>query len=288
MSERNYGLVLEGGAMRGLFTAGVLDVLMENGVSFDGLVGVSAGAAFGSNFKSGQIGRTLRYNLAFCRDKRYCSFRSYLKTGDLFGADFCYRTLPLELDVFDDAAFCASPMEFYAVATDVDNGEAVYFDCREGGLKALDYIRASASMPLVSRPVEIDGKRFLDGGISDSVPLAFFEGLGYRKNVVVLTKPYGYRKKKMPCGAAFALRKLPAVAKAMQKRHLGYNLALSEIEEKEKRGEIFVIRPDAPLPIGHTTHSQKKLRRVYAIGRAVAERELSRLLAYLKEDGESS
>ena len=269
--------------MRGLFTAGVLDVLMEHGVTFDGLVGVSAGAAFGSNLKSGQIGRTLRYNLAFCKDRRYCSFRSLRKTGDLFGAEFCYRTLPLELDVFDDAAFRTSPMEFYAVATDVDTGEAVYLDCKSGGLEALDYIRASASMPIVSRPVETAGRRLLDGGISDSIPLAWFESIGYQRNLVVLTKPLGYRKRKTPRVACIALRRDPAIAKAMANRHIFYNETVASIEEREAKGEIFVIRPDAPLPIGHTTHSRKKLRRVYALGREVATRRLGELLAFLNK-----
>ena len=284
MSAGKRGLVLEGGAMRGLFTAGVLDVLMENGVTFDGIVGVSAGAAFGSNFKSGQIGRTLRYNLAFCRDKRYCSIRSLIRTGDLYGAEFCYRTLPLELDVFDSAAFNAHPAEFYAVATDVETGSPVYLKCEGDGIKTLDYIRASASMPLVSRPVSVDGMRLLDGGIADSIPLAFFEGLGYTKNLVILTKPFGYRKRKAARAATFVLRRLPAVANALKKRHLVYNETLASIEEREAKGEIFVIRPGEPLPIGHVSHSPKQLRCVYDLGRAVAERRLSDLLNFLRSE----
>ena len=279
------GLILEGGAMRGLFTAGVLDVLMENGVTFDGVIGVSAGAAFGSNFKSHQNGRTLRYNLAFCRDKRYCSFRSLRKTGDLFGAEFCYRTLPLELDVFDFEAYRADPSVFYAVATDVDTGEAVYLDLTGDDLNILDSIRASASMPLVSRPVSVDGRRLLDGGIADSIPLAYFESLGYTKKLLVLTKPLGYRKKKTPRAATLALRKYPRIAEAMAKRHIGYNETLASIEERERRGELFVIRPDAALPIGHTTHSRRKLQRVYDLGREVATRRLPELLRFLNDEG---
>jgi predicted patatin/cPLA2 family phospholipase len=169
------GIVLEGGAMRGLFTAGVLDVLMENGIVCDGMVGVSAGATFGCNYKSKQIGRTLRYNLKYCRDKRYCSFSSLIKTGDLYGADFCYRQIPNELDIFDTKAFLENPMEFYIVCSDIDSGKPLYYKYEKSDDRDLEYMRASASMPLVSRIVEIDGKRLLDGGMTDSIPLQFSE-----------------------------------------------------------------------------------------------------------------
>ena len=126
------GLVLEGGAMRGLFTAGVTDVMLERGVTYDGIVGVSAGAVFGCNYKSHQPGRVLRYNLRFCRDPRYCSVRSWAKTGDLYGADFCYRAIPDELDPFDRAAYAADPTDFWVVCTDADTGKPVYHNCLTG------------------------------------------------------------------------------------------------------------------------------------------------------------
>ena len=157
------GLVLEGGGLRGLFTAGVLDVLMERGVKFDGIVGVSAGACFGCNYKSGQIGRVIRYNKRFARDPRYCSWKSLFTTGDLFGAEFCYRTLPMELDVFDAAAYEANPMEFHVVATDCATGKAVYRRLDKADARAFNWIRASASMPLVSRPVAYIDSRVAAG-----------------------------------------------------------------------------------------------------------------------------
>lgn len=172
------GMVLEGGAMRGLYTAGVLDVLMENGIYTDGAVGVSAGAAFGCNYKSRQIGRSLRYNCKYCRDPRYISLLSLIRTGDLYNAQFCYYEIPEKLDPFDTAAFAASPMEFYVVATDVTTGKPAYHLCRDGGRDDIEWMRASASMPLVSRVVEIGGGLYLDGGISDSIPLEWF--LQYR------------------------------------------------------------------------------------------------------------
>ena len=189
------GLVLEGGAMRGLFTAGVLDVMMENGVWADGVIGVSAGAVFGCNYKSGQIGRTIRYNMRFCRDWRYCSLRSLILTGDLFGAKFCYETLPRELDLFDYDAYAQNPLPFYVVCTDVETGEAVYERCDRSDGEWMEVFRASASMPLASRVVGVRGKKLLDGGIADSIPIRYFESIGYERNIVVLTQPKDFVKK---------------------------------------------------------------------------------------------
>ena len=190
------GLVLEGGAMRGLFSAGVLDVMMENGIEFDGIMGVSAGAVFGCNYKSGQIGRSIRYNMRFCGDPRYCSLESLRKTGDLYGVQFCYDEIPNKLDPFDKEAYKANPTPFYAVCTNVETGKAIHKRLDNGDAKDMEYFRASASMPVVSRIVEVDGYKLLDGGITDSIPLASMERRGYKRNVVVLTQPLGFVKKK--------------------------------------------------------------------------------------------
>ena len=189
------GLILEGGAMRGLFSAGVIDVFMENGIEFDAAIGVSAGAAFGCNYKSRQPGRVIRYNKRFAKDPRFCSLRSLIKTGDLFGAEFCYHTIPDKLDLFDTQAYIDNPMDFYVVVTDIETGKAVYINSEEAGEDALECFRASASMPVVSKPVEIKGKKYLDGGIADSVPIQYFESIGSDRNVIILTQPIGYVKK---------------------------------------------------------------------------------------------
>lgn len=281
------GLLLEGGAMRGLFTAGALDVLLENGVEFDAMAGVSAGAAFGCNYKSRQAGRVLRYNLKYCRDPRYCSLRSLLRTGDLYGADFCYREIPERLDPFDVAAYRANPMAFYAVCTDVQTGEALFHRCDLGDGEDLDWIRASASMPLVSRVVEIDGRGYLDGGIADSIPLRRFEELGYGRNVVILTQPEGFVKEKsrmLPLMKP-ALRKYPALLRAMERRHELYNAATAYVAAREAAGSAFVLRPDAPLPIHRTENDPAKLQACYDFGRAVAQRRLPDLLAFVKGEG---
>ena len=284
-NTRKQGLVLEGGAMRGLFTAGVMDVLMENGIVFDGIVGVSAGAAFGCNYKSGQIGRVLRYNSTYCQDWRYCSFRSLIKTGDLYGADFCYHELPEQLDLFDDEAFQKNPADFYAVCTDCESGEPVYKKIQSAQYNDLEWIRASASMPLVSRIVDINGQKLLDGGIADSIPLRFMENSGYANNVVVLTQPRSYRKKKnslLPL-MKLALKKYPKVVDAMARRHINYNETLDYIRKQEQEGKVFVISPDEKLDIGRTEKDPDKLRAVYAIGRKAAEAKLSELKHFLHQ-----
>ena len=279
-------LVMEGGAMRGMFTCGVIDVLMENGVRFDGAAGISAGACFGCNFKSGQIGRPIRYNKRYSRDWRYCSLRSLVQTGDLYGADFCYRALPDELDPFDRAAFAANTMDFYVGAADVDTGEIRYHNCRDGGARDMQWMRASASMPMVSRVVEADGFRLLDGGIVDPVPYRFMEEQGYDRNVYILTQPKGYRKertKALPL-VRLLLRRTPKMAEAMARRHEVYNAQMAEIDEKERRGEILVIRPPEALGISRTEHDPDELERVYQLGRREAEKALPQIRDFLREN----
>ena len=267
------GLVLEGGAMRGLFTAGVLDVLMERGVKFDGMIGVSAGACFGCNYKSGQIGRVIRYNKRFARDGRYCSWKSLLRTGDLFGADFCYRELPLELDVFDAAAFESNPMEFHVVATDCATGKPVYKHLDKVDDRMFRWIQASASMPLVSRPVEIDGGLYLDGGLSDGIPLRYFESLGYGHNLVITTRPHGYRKfpKRKMWLMKPLLRRYPAIYEALKNRYVWYNETLEYIDGRVAANKALLIAPKEPLPISRTCHDPEVMQRVYDIGRKAGE-----------------
>lgn len=277
------GLILEGGAMRGMFTAGVTDVMMERGITFDGAVGVSAGAAFGTNYKSHQIGRTIRYNKRFCNDPRYCGLRSLLTTGNLYNTDFAYRELPLHLDVFDFAAYRSNPMEFYVVCTDVETGEPVYHRYDGTEESGFDWIRASASMPLVSRIVDIDGKKLLDGGIADAIPLRFFQNLGYTRNMVILTQAADYRKKKTGALPLIRLmyRRYPQLVQAMARRHDMYNSTLEYIHRQEAAGNILVIRPEAPLPVSRVEKNPQKLQEAYDIGRRTAAGQLERILRFL-------
>ncbi len=272
------GIVMEGGAMRGMFTCGVLDVLMEEGITFDGAVGVSAGATFGCNLKSGQIGRALRYNKKYCTDKRYHSISSLITTGDIYNVDFCYEELPYKIDKWDVDSFASNPMEFYCVVTDAVTGKPVYYKCEKGDRKDIKWIQASASMPLVSRPVKIDGGVYLDGGISDSIPLKFMEEKGYDKILVIETQPKDYvkgKQKYMPL-VRLMLRKYPGMIKAMEDRYLMYNEEKRYIREKEEKGEIEVIRPLEPLNISAIEKDPKELERVYQLGRAEGKKYIGR------------
>ncbi len=284
MSQKT-GLVLEGGAMRGLFSAGVLDVMMENGIELDAAMGVSAGAVFGCNYKSGQIGRSIRYNLRFCGDPRYCSFESLRKTGDLYNVQFCYDEIPNKLDPFDTVAYKANPMPFYAVCTNVETGKAIHKRLDNGDAKDMEYFRASASMPVVSRIVEVDGYKLLDGGITDSIPLASMERRGYKRNVVVLTQPLGFVKKKskmLPL-IRVAMRQYPNVIRAMEVRHIRYNKQTAYVHKQELAGNAFVIRPPHDLGISRIDDDPAELRRVYELGRKEMEERLPELREFLKK-----
>ena len=277
------GLILEGGAMRGMFSCGILDVLMENGVTFDGCAGISAGAVFGCNFKSGQIGRPIRYNKKYCADPRYMSLRSLVTTGDLYGVQFCYHELPDKLDVFDRKAFSENPMAFYVGATDVDTGKAVYHLCKDGGAEDIEWMRASASMPMVSRVVKIGDYRLLDGGIVEPVPYDFMRREGYGRNVVILTQPREYRKKKsamLPL-MRLTMKKYPKVVEAMALRHERYNAMTDRIAEDEKQGKVLVLRPPEALGISRTEKDPEELERVYQMGRRIALQRLDEVRAYL-------
>lgn len=278
------GLILEGGAMRGMFTCGIIDVFMENGIEFDGAVGVSAGACFGCNIKSRQIGRAIRYNKKYCKKREYASWLNLLTEGNIFGVKFCYETLPLELDVWDSEAFQNNPMEFYAVCTDAKTGEAVYHKCTTGLGEDIQYFRASASMPFVSRVVEIGDERLMDGGVADSVPIRFFQDIGYEKNVIILTRPRAYRKKKSKLTGLLGkvmLRDYPNLARAMEKRPDEYNMTLEYIADQERKGNVLVLSPEEDLNIPHMTKKPEELERVYQIGRKVAQKHLDEVIRYV-------
>jgi len=269
--------------MRGMFTAGIIDVFLENGIKFDGAVGVSAGAVFGCNFKSQQIGRTLRYNKKYCRDKRYVSFLNWLKTGDLYPPEFCYITLPNELDKFDVETYRKNTMDFYVVSTDVNTGKPVYELCNDGGAGDIQWFRASASMPVFSNPVKIGDGLYSDGGTSDSVPLKFMEEKGYDKILVVLTQPKGYRKKQYK-GLTFikiVLRKYPMLFKAMKDRHLMYNETMDYIDKREVDADVFVLRPLEQLKVKPAETNPDELERVYQLGRKAGTDNIEKIKEWL-------
>ena len=279
------GLIMEGGAMRGMFTAGVIDVLMEAGVCFDGAIGVSAGAVFGCNYKSRQIGRVIRYNKTYCQDPRYVSFRSLLRTGDIYGEEFCYHELPDRLDPFDVKTYEENSMDFYVVCTDVETGKPVYHNCLKGDAEDIQWMRASASMPALSRFVNLDGHMLSDGGTADSIPVQFFESIGYERNVVILTQPKGYVKKPnqlLPL-LRILLRKNPALIQALENRHERYNETIAYIKKQELSGNLLVIRPEAALNIGAVERHPEELERVYQLGRKEGEKRLAKVEEFLAD-----
>ncbi|MDE1549904.1 patatin-like phospholipase family protein [Jeotgalibaca caeni] len=276
------GLVLEGGGMRGLYTAGVLDYFIEEGIEVDGMVTVSAGALFGINYASKQHGRTLRYNKQYIQDKRYISVRSLLRTGDIVNKDFAYYRVPFELDKFDQEAFEQSGIDFYATLTNVKTGEPEYIQIKEG-FEQIEALRASGSMPFVSKMVPYQGELYLDGGVSDSIPFKKAQKLGYKKLIVILTRPLDYRKTKSNTRIIdFFYRQYPEFAKRLKNRYQNYNDAVEEIIRLEEAGEVFVIRPTKLIPMKRLEQDPEKLQEMYDLGMHDAKNEINKLNEFLR------
>lgn len=281
MSEMK-GLVLEGGGFRGMYTCGVIDVFMENGICFDEVVGVSAGAAFGCNIKSKQIGRALRYNKRFCQDSRYSGLKSFIKTGDLYNKEFAYGIVPTILDPFDTKTFRENPLKFTVVCTDIHTGNPVYHEIQNGDATDIEWIRASASIPIVSKPVKLDGYELLDGGVSDSIPVNWMLGRS-DKTVIVLTRDKSYHKEPMKYIHLLkkAFKEYPNLQKALENRYIVYNKTLDEIEQLEREGKVFVIRPSKPIACAMIEKDPDHLQEIYDIGRRDALHYLEDLKKYL-------
>ena len=276
------GLVLEGGAMRGMFTAGVLDIFLDNDIKADGVIGTSAGVLFGVNYLSKQRGRALRYNKKYAGYSGYMGVKSLLTTGNIVNKDFAYYEVPLKLDIFDQEAFAKSGIDFYATMTNVETGESEYAKITDV-FEQMETLRATSSMPFVSQMVEVDGKKYLDGGIADSIPVDKCKELGYDKIVVVLTRPLDYRKKKSGTSLAHAAyRKYPKLAERIANRYAEYNECVEKIIEKEKRGEIFVIRPSRTVKIGRIERDPEKLQEMYDLGIEDGKKYIDDLKKYLE------
>ena len=276
-------LVLEGGAKRGIYTAGVLDILLENNIITDGVIGVSAGAIHGCGYVSRQIGSGIRYNLKYNNDYRFMSFKSWLKTGNMVDTEFAYHELPEKLDVFDNQTFKKSATKFYVTCTNLKTGKAEYILCPDMSGKYMDYLRASASMPFLSKIVEIDGNLYLDGGIADSIPLNAAFNLGYDKNIVVQTRPEGYRKKaaKFVWLTKLVYRKFPKFIAAFTNRPAIYNQELEYIKNLAEQGKIFVIKPSRFINIKHAETNPEIIKAMYNLGRDDAKKQLAALKIFL-------
>jgi len=279
------GLVLEGGAMRGLYTAGVLDVMLDNSVKIDGIIGTSAGALFGVNYFSKQRGRVIRYNKRFCNDKRNISLRSFITTGNIINKDFAFYEVPYKLDIFDDEEYIKNNTGYLATVTNVETGEAEYLTV-DSVFKDMEVLRASSAIPLLSKIVKIDGKKYLDGGIGDSIPVEKMLELGYDKVIVILTQPLGYKKealsKKKESIVKLKYRKYPKFVKAMIDRHKRYNECLENIERLEKDNKIFVIRPEEKLNINVMERDKEELQKIYDLGVKIANERIEILKEYIR------
>lgn len=275
------GLVLEGGAMRGMFTAGVLDVLLDEQIAVDGAVTVSAGALFGINYPAKQRGRVLRYNLKYLHDKHYMGWHSLFTTGNVVNKAFAFYELPFTLDPFDQATFAASQIDFWVTLTNIETGEPEYVKITDA-FAQMEALRATSAMPMVSRVVEIAGKKYLDGGISDSIPLDKAMVLGYDKIIVILTRPLDYRKKPSN-NWLFKLfyRNYPKLIGRWANRYAEYNQAVEKVIEMEKAGKIFVIRPSESLDISRLEKDLAKVQAMYDLGVKDGQAALSELKDYL-------
>ena len=287
MKEVKYelGLVLEGGAVRGIYTAGVLDVLMENGLKADMVIGTSAGCIHGCNYVSGQAGRSIRYYRKYRNDRHFMGFYSLLTTGEVVGRKFCYEDIPSWLDPFDEEAFEASPVDFYTTVTNLNTGRAEHILCENLRLDdKMNLLRGGASMPLCSHAVEYGGQLYLDGGVADSIPYQAAGDLGCRRRLVVLTQPAGYLKQPanmLPFQAMY--RRYPRFVQAMADRARVYNAQVCEVEQAAGTGEAFLIRPSKALKVGRMERDMDRINAQYELGRTDALAALPALHKWLED-----
>ena len=275
-------LILEGGGLRGIYTAGVLDCFLENGIDLRNVYAVSAGSCHACSYLAYQHGRAYSTNVDYLRNKYYCSLYSLVTTGDLFGVEFLYHEVPEKLYPIDNEAFLGTPSNFHAVVTNCLTGRAEYPLVRDL-FRDVDYVRASSSMPGDSRLVWLNGTPYLDGGIADAIPLRRSIEDGYSKNVVVLTRDRTYRKE--PSSVTGFLKKkyraYPALVERLEMRHLSYNAQLDFVREAEADGRAFVIAPSVPLELGRMEKNREKLNAIYRLGHSDAAQCLANLQQYL-------
>ena len=277
-------LVLEGGGLRGIYTAGVLDEMLNDKIKIDAIIGVSMGSLIGINYLSNQRERAIRYNLKYCGDKRYMGIRQLFKTGDIVNKEFAYDEIPNKLDKFDYNKFKKSKIKFYITLTNVDEGTAEYKEIKDVK-KEIDYIRAGASIPGLSKIVEIDNKKYLDGGIADSIPVQKAIELGYDKIIVVLTRPITYRKKKSSLKTLQSIyKKYPNFKKLISTRNKRYNEQVEEILKLEEDNKVFCIRPSRGIKIKRLETNEAIILKQYNLGKKDYLDNKKDLKKYLKEE----
>ena len=275
-------LILEGGAMRGLYSAGILDVFMQNDIDVDTIYGVSAGALFGLNYKSRQIGRALRYNLKYANEKNYMGLYSLITTGDVMNREFCFKKLVYELDRLDFETYKNNPVNFYAVVTNMGTGKPEYIKIDDAE-KDLEYFRASGSMPFVSKPVGVNGQLYLDGAMSDAVPFKKVLETGCEKIIVILTRPLGYRKKKSYLPYKLVYGKYPELVETAKNYYKEYNATMDLIEKYEAENKIIVLRPSELVKMKRVEKDRTKLQKMYDIGVSDVMERLDEIREYINQ-----
>lgn len=278
------GLILEGGGMRGIYTAGVLDFFIEKNIEVDITIGVSAGSCHASSYLSKQYKRAYNATVDYINDKRYLSFSNLIKTGSIFGMDFMFNKIPNELNIYDYDTFAKSKSKFVVVTTNCETGSPEYFELKDLK-KEIIYMQASCSIPMFANIVEIDDFKLVDGGVSDSIPIAYALNKGYKKNIVVLTRDITYKKNKQKFLSIVnrKYKKYPNLIKAIENRHLNYNKSLNLVNQLEKDGDVLVIRPKKPVNVSQIEKNAKKLTSLYEEGYDDAKELYGKILDFIKK-----
>lgn len=278
------GLILEGGGMRGVYTAGVLDAFLEENIEFSSIYGVSAGSCHACSYMSKQKGRAYRVNVDYLDDPNYCGVKSYLKTGNVFGADMLYSQIPNVLDPFDYEEFEKYPGKFFAVLTNLETGEPEYIRVKDLK-KQMWAVRASSSLPLVSKTLVVKGRHYLDGGIADSIPIRRSIEAGNEKNVVILTREDSYRKTPNELMPLMKLRysHSKAFLEKAENRHIRYNETLDYLKTEEEEGRVFIIRPSEKVNVGRVEKNKDKLEHLYNIGLEDGRKSMEAMKKYLEQ-----
>lgn len=278
------GLILEGGGMRGIYTAGVLDFFIEKNIEVDITIGVSAGSCHASSYLSKQYKRAYNATVDYINDKRYLSFSNLIKTGSIFGMDFMFNKIPNELNIYDYDTFAKSKSKFVVVATNCETGSPEYFELNDLK-KEIIYMQASCSIPMFANIVEIDDFKLVDGGVSDSIPIEYALNQGYKKNIVVLTRDITYKKNKQKFLSIVnrKYKKYPNLIKSIENRHLNYNKSLNLVNQLEKDGDVLVIRPKEPVNVSQIEKNAKKLTSLYEEGYDDAKELYDKILDFIKK-----
>ena len=277
-------LILEGGGMRGLYTAGVLDVLMENNIETDVACGVSAGALFGINYKSKQPGRVLRYNLKYAGNSENLGVRQLLKTGNLMSKQFYFDDLPFKLDVMDTETYRNNKTDFHAVVTNLLTGQPEYksiYDLENED--CMEYLRASGSLPFVSKPVFVKDIPYLDGGIADSIPVKRYIEDGFDKIIVILTKHHCIKNNNKIHGTNFFYKKYPEFANTLKNRNTDYIKQYNYVKQLENEGRIIVIQPSLHLNVKTTEKNKELIQKLYELGVNDCNKKIQDIKKYLEE-----